>query len=307
VRPFRFGVVAATAPSAAAWRETARRAEALGYATLLVPDHLGGQLAPVPALAAAATATTTLRVASQVFANDFRHPVILAKEAATLDLLSDGRFELGLGAGWLREEYERVGIPFAPPAERVDRLQEALAVVKACFRGEPVTFAGAHYRVAGHVGAPAPVQRPHPPILIGGGGRQMLGLAAREADIVSLVPRALPAGSLDVEDCGPEAVARKVGWIREAAGPRFDTLELSILVFAAVVTDDPAGEAARRGERIQMAPAAILDSPHFLLGPREAIEERIRAARARHGLSYVVVFDESLEAFAPVVARLAGT
>ena len=204
-RPFRFGVGpgAIAVGSAASWRDFARRIEDLGYSTLSVGDHLVGGHGPIAAIAAAAAATSRLRVGALTFGNDYRHPVVLAQEAATLDLLSDGRLELGIGAGWMHADYERSGIPLDPAGERIERLAEAIAVLKGCFTGDPLTFEGAHYRIAGHVGRPAPVQRPHPPILVGGAGPKVLTLAAREADIVGLNVN-LGAGHLGPE-MGPSA------------------------------------------------------------------------------------------------------
>src|SRR2546428_1826024 len=183
-KPFRFGVQEHSAPSAKAWRDTARRVESLGYKALYLPDHFGHQLGPIAALLAAADATTTLRVGSLVFDNDYRHPVVLAKEAATLDLLSDGRLDLGIGAGWMVSDYEQAGIPFDSPGIRIERLAEAIAIIKKFFAGGEFSFQGKHYSINGIEGAPSPVQKPHPPLLLGGGGRKMLQLAAREADIV---------------------------------------------------------------------------------------------------------------------------
>src|SRR5438876_677403 len=194
-RPFRFGVSVHGSKSRAEWIGIARQAEALGYSTLLIPDHLGDQLSPIPALVAAADATSTLRIGSLVFDNDFRHPVMLAKEAATLDVLSGGRFELGIGAGWLRSEYEQAGIPYDPPGVRVGRMEEALQIIKGLFADRPVTFSGTYYKVSALEGQPKPVQRPHPPILIGGGGKRILSIAAREATIVGFLPIVRPDGS----------------------------------------------------------------------------------------------------------------
>src|SRR5947207_14304512 len=199
-RPFRFGVVAESAPSREAWIELVRRSENLGYATFLLADHYVNEFPPIAALMAAADAASTIHIGSLVFDNDFRHPVVLAKEVATLDLLSGGRFELGLGAGWKLPEYEWAGIPFNPPGVRIDRLAEAVRVLKGLFADGPLTFSGRHYAIAGLDGQPKPLQRPHPPITIGGGGRRILSLAAREADTVSLIPRALPDGTLDQTD-----------------------------------------------------------------------------------------------------------
>src|SRR5881396_136194 len=176
------------ARSAEHWREVAKRAEALGYDTLLMPDHITDQLAPMPALAAAAAATTTLRVGSFVFDNDYRNPVMLAKEATTLDLLSGGRLEFGIGAGWSRRDYQQLGIPYDMPKVRVDRMEEAVTLIKRLWTEEKVTHEGPYYRVRDASVLPRPTQRPHPPIMIGGGGPRMLRIAAREAQIVAIAP-----------------------------------------------------------------------------------------------------------------------
>jgi probable F420-dependent oxidoreductase len=307
VRPFRFGVTVPTVTSGAGWVERARRAEQLGYSILQVPDHFRDQLAPVPALTAAAMATTRLRVGALVFCNDFRHPVVLAKEAATIDVLSGGRFELGLGSGWLREEYDQAGIRFDAPGTRIERLAEAVSIVKGLLAGERVAFAGRHYAIAGLEGRPSPVQRPHPPLLIGGGGRRTLSLAAREASIVGLVPRALPDGSgLDRGDFGEAALRQKIEWVRAAAGDRLDSLELHALIQAVVVTDQRMAAAEQLAARFRVARDLVLETPYVLLGTVEEICATLRERRERYGISYLTVFDRDLEALAPVVGRLAG-
>jgi probable F420-dependent oxidoreductase len=306
-KAFRFGVSCAQGGSRRDWAEKGRRAEQLGYATLLIPDHLGEQLAPVPALLAAAAATTTLRVGSFVFDNDFRHPVMLAKEAATLDLLSDGRFELGLGAGWMRAEYDQAGLVFAPASVRVGRLAETLRIVKAFCAEEPVTFIGTHYTVTSLAGLPKPLQKPHPPLLVGGGGQRLLSIAAQEANIVSIVPRArADGGGLDLTDLTVASMAQKVAWLRTAAGDRFSTLELNTLVQAVMVTDNPHTVASQLAERYGVAPELVLETPYVLIGTVEQLCEALHARRAQYGISYVVVFEDSMDAFAPVVTRLAG-
>src|SRR5712691_1976430 len=305
-RAFRFGVACAWGDSRHDWREKARKAEQLGYATFLVPDHLQDHFAPVPALLAAADATTTIRIGSHVFANDFRHPVLLAKEAATLDLLSDGRFELGLGAGYLRAEYEQAGLAFASPGVRVGRLEEAIRLIKQLLREGPMTFTGTHYTVTDLPGLPKPVQQPHPPILMGGGGPRLLALAAREADIVSVVLRSRTDGSgLDRTDFAAASMARKVMQVQAAAGERWTTLELSTLIQRAVVTEDPYTPATQLGERWGLPPEQVLESPFVLLGTVAQLCEVLHARREQYGLSYIVVFEPSMDAFAPVVARLA--
>jgi probable F420-dependent oxidoreductase len=306
LHPFRFGVTAPTVLSGSAWLERARRIEQLGYSIVHVPDHFRDQLAPVPALTAAALATTRLRVGSLVFSNDFRHPVVLAKEAATLDVLSGGRFELGLGSGWLREEYDQAGIPFDAPGTRIERLAESVAIVKGLLAGERVTFTGRHYAIAGLPGRPHPVQRPHPPILIGGGGQRTLSLAAREASIVGLVPRARrDGGGLDRADFGEAALRQKVEWVRAAAGDRFEALELHALIQAVVVSDRRT-VAEQLASRFSVPPELLLESPYVLAGTVDEICETVKQRRERYGISYLTVFDRDLEAFAPVVGRLGG-
>jgi probable F420-dependent oxidoreductase len=296
------------APSAALWKEKAREVESLGYAALYLPDHFTDQVGPIAALMAAANATKTLRVGSLVFDNDYRHPVVLAKEAATLDLLSDGRFDLGLGAGWMASDYEEAGIPFDSAGTRISRMEEALKVIKGLFTGEPFTFAGEHYRVTGIAGSPRPVQQPHPPILLGGGGRRMLRLAAREADIVN-VNFDLREGAVNrnlVRTGLAEATDEKLGWIRDAAGERMDSIELSVTIFLANINDDRESVASAMAGGVGVEPKDILDMPHFLIGTVEDVVEDLQRRRERYGISYVIVPGEAAEAFAPVVARLAG-
>src|SRR5260370_6653947 len=233
-RPFRFGVTAAYAPSHTAWIRTARRAEELGYATLLMPDRVSvGSLAPIPALAVAAQATTSLRIGSYVFCNEYRHPVPLAREAATLDLLSEGRFELGLGAGVGPSEFQQLGIPFANAGTRVGHLEEAIQMMKELCTEEMVNFTGKYYTITEMKGYPRPVQKPHVLILVAGVGERMLKLAAREADIVAIGSRITRQG-LDPTDASLE---QKIAWIKEAAGKRFADLELSQTVYDLMITD----------------------------------------------------------------------
>src|SRR5271165_6612768 len=228
-RRFRFAAQLSTSPggSARSWAEQARRAEYLGYSALLMPDHFGDQLAPVPALAAVAAATTTLRMGALVFCNDYRHPFVLAKEAATLDVLSEGRLELSLGAGWMRSDYDEAGLAYDPPAVRVARFEEAVKVVQGLLRTDgPFNFHGEHYEVLGHTLTPRPVQQPGPPLIIGGGGKRVLTFAAQHADIVSINVnlRAGTGGAETAADATPERTRTKVGWVKEAAGGRFDDL-----------------------------------------------------------------------------------
>lgn len=308
MRPFRFGVQASRVAGAEEWVATAREAEALGYDVLTVADHLTDQLAPVPALAAAAAATSRLRLGTLVFCNDFRHPAVLAKEVATLDLLSGGRVEVGLGAGWLRSEYEESGIPYEAPGVRVDRLGEAVAVLKGLWGEAPVHFEGTHYTIRGLRGLPRPLQRPHPPLHIGGGGRRVLSLAAREADIVG-VHYNLAEGDftrVTMRSVHPDPTALKFGWVREAAGDRFDELELACMIFEVEVTGR-SGEAAERIARhFGLSVEEVLRAPNFLIGTVDEIVDLVEGRRERYGLSYLTVTAGSMRAFAPVVERLAG-
>jgi probable F420-dependent oxidoreductase len=289
--------------------EQARRAETLGYDVFLMPDHFHNQFAIGPALAAVAEATS-LRIGTFVLQNDLRHPALLAQEAATLDVLSDGRFELGLGAGgsWL-PDFEQTGIPFAPPATRVDRLAESLTVLKGLFAAGPYTFAGRQYAISEYDAQPKPVQHPHPPILIGGGGPRMLSLAAREATIVSILPTMLPAGGQFREDQFSEsAFAGQVAFLRQVAGTRFADLELNVLMQRVVVTDNvhQASEDLSR-EWTPVTPDEVRQTPYLLIGSVDDIVETLLTRREQLGVSYLVVFERDMESFAPVVARLAGT
>ena len=307
-RPFRFGCSLAGFDHGHDWAETARRIEDLGYSTMLVPDHLGDQLAPLPALAVAAAATTRLRVGSFVLSNDFRHPVLLAKEAATVDLLSGGRLEVGLGAGWRREEYDTAGMAFDPGAVRLARLEESVAVLKGLWTGRPFTFAGDHYRVGELEGRPLPDQAGGPPLFLGGGGPRLLALAGRVADIVGLAPRSRPDGTLDPADVTSEATDTKLGVIREATGGRFGDLELNALVLAARV--GPNFSRRRQADELAtkwgVSPEAVLASPHTVIGSPEQVVDDLLARRERFGISYITVPEPAMDAFAPVVGALDG-
>ena len=307
-RRFRFGVQCSFAGSGKEWAAKAARVEDLGYATLCVPDHFDDQLAPIPALVAAAAATTTLRVGTLVLDNDYRHPLLTAKEAATVDVLSGGRFELGMGAGWMSSDYEQSGIACDAPGVRIARLEEGLAVVKGLLTGGKFSFSGCHYTVARHPGTPRPVQQPRPPILVGGGGRRILTLAGREADIVS-VNFDLRSGSIGPQvgaTATAEATAEKVRWVREAAGDRFADIELSHTAYMTMVTDDREAVAGGLGSGFGLDADQVLAMPNFAIGTVVQIADELERRRDELGFSYVVVGGECHEAMAPVVARLAG-
>jgi probable F420-dependent oxidoreductase len=308
-RPFRFGIQLSNARSAAEWGELARKAEDLGYSTLFVPDHFDDQLAPLPALVAAANATDGLRIGPLVLDNDYKHPVVTAKEAATLDLLSDGRLELGIGAGWMASDYQRSGIAMDPPEVRIERLAEAIHVLKGLFGEGPCTFDGSHYRIDGLDGRPKPVQQPHPPLLVGGGGRRVLTLAAQEADIISVNP-SIPAGRV-TQEASRDGVAastdRKLDWLRQAAGDRYDAIELNFLIFACVVTDDRQSMIDTMAPVFGLEPSEVAGYPHAWIGSIAEICEHLEACRQRWDTSYFVVQGvEAMTAAAPVVEQLAG-
>jgi probable F420-dependent oxidoreductase len=301
VRRFRFGAVVREAESGKAWAEKARRLEGAGFDVLLVPDHLvGPRLAPIAALTAAACATSRLRVGTLVFANDFRHPAVLAKEAATLDLLSGGRLEVGIGTGWMAGDYAGAGLVLEPPGVRVERLREALAVLKGLWGEGPFHFDGRHYRISGLDQQPKPLQRPRPPLVIGAGGARMLRLAAEEADVVNIGMRVKPDGSgPDLRDGGLRALLGKLAAVREAAGERYAGLELGTSVIQA-------GE--RKAEEAWSAAdsTALDETPQVLLGTRHDIADKLRYWRDEHDISYFVLHHErNLDVFEPVVEELA--
>ena len=292
-QPFRFGVVAAYAPSHAAWISTARQAEEFGYDTLLMPDRANiGSLAPFTALAVAAQATSRLRVGSYVFCNEYRHPVLLAREVATLDLLSEGRFELGLGAGVGPSEFQQLGIPFANAGTRVGHLEESLQIIKRLFTEETVDFTGKYYTITQMKGYPRPVQQPRLPLLVAGTGERMLKMAAREADIVAIGSK-IPLPGADPTDATLE---QKIAWLKEAAGERFTALQLSQTIYDLEISDSPTGLGSQAGgPPIPKRPMPTAQAVDALLEQRD-----------RYGFSYLQVYAGQMENFAPVVARLAG-
>ena len=309
MNPFRFGVNFGHAQSRAEWQETARKVEGLGYATLTVPDHLTDLIAPMPALVSAAEATKHLRVGTYVLNNDFRHPVLVARDAAAVDLLTNGRLQLGLGAGSIQSEYDQAGVGFDPGGIRVARLSEAVTIIKGLLKGEQVTFAGRHY-VVSHAIAPLPVQKPYPPILIGGNGPRLLSLAAREADIVGFSGinfRHGGAAPPDLSGWRGSSVDERVQLVRAVAGERYRRLEFNALIQRVVVTDDRRKAAEELTSRwTQLTADEILQSPFALIGTVDQMVEDLQARRDRWGISYYVVQEAYLDAFAPVVARIAG-
>lgn len=307
--PFRFGVQTSSAPDGKAWRDRARQVEDLGYSTLYIPDHFGDQWGPLVALTVAAEATTSLNVGALVFDNDYRHPVVLAKEIATLDIVSDGRVEFGIGAGWMISDYDESGIAYDRPGVRIDRLAEALEIFEQMWSTGSATFEGEHYRVTGAQGEPRPRTTPRPKILIGGGGKRVLSLAAKHADIIGINP-SIPEGKVGpaaIESAKVERYRERLQWVKEAAGHRFDSIELQCLCFMVQVVDDRATALTNLAPLFGLSPDEAGELPLALVGSVDEICEQLEARRAELGISYWVVQEPALEDFAPVVARLAGT
>lgn len=307
--PFRFGVQIQGADSAHAWREKARKAEALGFDVLLMADHFGPQFGIGPALAVAAESTTTLRIGQLVLQNDLRHPALLAKDVATLDLLSDGRFELGIGAGGsYPPDFDWTGIQFDPAPVRVARLAETISVLKGLFGEGPFSFDGRFFRISGYDGMPKPLQKPWPPILIGAGGRRMLELAAREADIIGLLPAMGPyGGDFALDEMTVPGLARKVEFIRSVAPDRFESIEFNSLTQVLEVTDNRKASIDRLSTEWEQDPDSWQESPFMLIGSAASIADDIRGYRESLGFTYFVLRDHMMDAFAPILARLKGS
>lgn len=296
----------------------AQKAEELGYDSFMIPDHLGNQVGPIAALGALAVATDKIRIGTAVLANGFRHPAVLAKDAATIDVLSGGRLELGIGAGWMKEEFDKGGIAYDSPGVRIAKLEETLQILDTLLRGQECNFQGKYFQINGLKGSPRPRQGPRPPIVVGGGGPKMLALAAKYADIISVAAPSNKEGKMLLSGITMEATAARVDKIREAAGDRFDDIELNWTITTIVPTDD-------REAMAEMALAAldngyppnievdvkltvedILNSPYLAFGSYEEIADQIRAVRARTSMSYVGIFPTQMEAFAPVITELKG-
>ena len=307
-RRFRFGVQASKAATQKEWTELARTAESNGFDTLTMPDHFTDQLAPVPALMAAASATKNLRIGALVWDNDYKHPVVLAKELATLDLLSDGRLEIGIGAGWMATDYVQSGIQYDRPGVRIDRFLEGLEIIKRAMLGEKFSFSGQHYTITDYVATPLPVQRPCPPILIGGGGKRVLKLAADLADIVGINP-SLKDGVVNAEtisEMSAEAVTEKVDLVKKTAALRMSQVELNIRTFLVSIRDSAKEAIEGTANMFKVAPELVANSPFALMGPPTKIAEDLLARRDRWGFSYIIVGGEDVESFAPVIKILAG-
>lgn len=320
IRPFRFALQAFEAVTPQSWSDTARRTEDLGYTTLFTTDHHFGpgeiaqasghrpvDVAPISAMTMAAAVTTTLRVGCRVFCVDYHHPVVLAKELATVDFLSGGRVEAAIGAGWVQAEYEGLGIPMDSAGARIARMAEAVGVLRAHWSGQPITISGDHLRVSGFSGTPVPVQA-RIPIMIGGGSPKVLRLAGQLADVVSFNfnNAAGKLGPNSVTSATETQTLEKIRWVRAGAGDRFDDIELEIGAYFIAVTDDPASAADALGSRFGVTGEEIMAHPHALIGTVESICETLQRRREALGISYVTVAQRHVEEFAPVVARLAG-
>ena len=320
MRPIRFGYTGGQSSKRAKLLESARTVEALGYSTFGLADHFVRPFAPLVAGQAVADATTTLRVTQTVLAQDFREPAVLAKELATLDVLSEGRLQVGLGAGWLQQEYEDASMRFDSASVRIARLEEATIVLKGLFGDDPFSFSGEHYRINSLQGRPTPIQRPRPPIMIGGGGRKVLSVAARHADIVQLMPSNRGGRtSLDPSQFSAPAIEEKIGWIADAAGSRFDEIELSAQLLECAVTEQPEqylGDLADRiagvvermgGARIDLGQDDLRRSPIVAVGTLDDVCEQLLETRERYGISYFTApIDARPEVLGPVIERLAG-
>ena len=306
-RGFRFGVQVSKETSAKGWAELARRTEAAGYEVLTMPDHFTDQLAPIPALMAAASATTTLRVGALVFDNDYKHPVVLAKELATIDLLSDGRLDIGLGAGWMISDYEEAGMPYDSPKVRIDRFIEGVAVIRGAMAEGAFSFSGDHYTITNYNGQPKPIQA-RPPLLIGGGGKRVLSYAAREADIIGI------NGTLTAGVVGPEALStmtaesvdEKVAIVAAAGAHRINDIEMNIRTFFVKVTNDRAATVDGISSMFGVSKDMIDASPFALIGSVEECIEQLLERRERWGFSYTIVGAENIDECAPIVAALRG-
>jgi len=308
-RRFRFAVDIQQSFEGRSWIDTAREAEALGYSTIFVPDHFDEGLGPIAALASAAAVTTTINVGSLVLDCDFRHPAVRARELASIDVIAEGRLEVGLGAGWKQLDYDRSGISMDAPGVRVGRMMEHAEVLKGLFGVGPFSFAGTHYTITGLDGTPKPHRPGGPPFLIGGGAPRVLRFAGSIADIVG-VNASIHSGEIDeaaARDALGDRIDQKVAWLRDGAGDRFDELEINAWLAVAEVTDDTAAMAEMLAPLFGTDPASFLASPLALVGSPGEIGERLAERRERWGYSYTVIPGDKARDFAPVVAELTGT
>ena len=306
-RPIRFATQSRGAPDGGDWLARARRLEAIGYATVSMPDHMvGGAWSSLPALAAAAAVTTSLRLGNLVLDNDFRNPVVLARELATLDVISNGRVEIGLGAGWFDRDYQSTGIPMDRGRVRVERLTEAVALMKRLFTEDEVSFAGRYYRTERSECRPRTVQKPHPPILIAAGGPRILELAGREANIVAVIPYGAGARKTTAADVTFDAARAQIDRVRAAAGERFGAIELSQFLDV-TLTGDRASTIREMSEKAKADPEILRGSIYAGIGTLEQVRDQIRENRRRLGITYFCLRGPHVEELAPVVRELRGT
>jgi len=333
MKPFRFGLQIGACKNRVEWTEFAKKAEALGYDIVTMPDHLSNQFSPIPALMAIANATSILRIGMLVLCNDFRHPLVLAKELATLDVLSEGRLEIGLGAGWMPSDYEFSGISFDAPSSRIARLQETITIIRGAFANEKLNFDGVFYKIKNFEGLPKPIQSPMPPLLIGGGGTKMLTLATKEANILSIANTKTKDFAEDVigrmsamarkknnlidepsndiskssmDSLSAIAVDKKVTEIRSLAGNRMPDIELNIRPFMTNINKDVKTITERLSVSLKTTTQNVLDNPFALIGPPKKLIDDLTYRRSRWGISYVTIGADDLDLFAPVVSYLKG-
>jgi probable F420-dependent oxidoreductase len=308
-RAFRFGISFGGTPTRSDLASALRRAESAGFEVVCTADHISARLSVFPLLTLAAE-MSGLRVSPMVIANDYHHPVSVARDSASLDLLSDGRFELGIGTGWIKEQYDSIGLAYDPPSVRVDRLEEALQVILGCWSGRPFTFNGTHYQVE-DVTCPLPAQRPRPPVLIAGSGRRMLTLAGRAADIVGIsAVGGDHTGFTDFDSAlggSASRIEEQLAWVERGAGRRFDDLVIGVFAHHLQVVDDVPGSASALAAEWETTPDQVLASPHVLLGDTSQIIETLQERRERFRISYIVFLGADLANAEPIVSALAGT
>jgi probable F420-dependent oxidoreductase len=308
LKRFRFGAGSAPVDSQDKFAASCRHVESLGYDLLTFPDHVESELGPIAAVTAAALATTRIRIGTKVLANDFRHPAILARELATIDILSGGRLDIGIGAGGRKSDFDRTGLPYDTNGIRISRLMESVAIIKGLLANETFSYEGKFYRVEGAIGQPRPVQKPHPPFVIGGGRQRILSFAAREADIVSFNMDLSQGGRGPIASASmsDDKTQEKLNWVREAAGARMDQLELQIQLYGLAIAQDRSAAAAKMGQAWDLPVETILSSPHFLIGELDEVCDELERRRRDLGISMFTVSAGAIDDFAPVVERLSG-
>lgn len=300
--PFRFGLGSVAFRSRPELRELARKVEGGGWSTLLVPDHLGAASSFAPLLIAA-EATDQLRVGTLVLNNDFFHPVRLAQEAATVDVLTEGRLEVGVGSGWARPEYDVLGLSYDRPRDRAARLADAVRTMKRAWSGD-ITVPGTSDRVAA---VPTPLQQPHPPLLIGGHGDAILALAAAEANIVGFTGLTWTGSSMAPTGASLESLTERTAFVRALATTRADSLEFNVLVQAVSIGRPLDDQIEQVADNLGVPPEVVRASPLALVGSQSEIVNKLLAIREQTGISYFTVFDSAFADMGPIVASLAGT